>query len=160
MAIQAVICDLGGVLLLLDRAALHQAQQKEAVPHQDYEELNGELVHFLGTLRPQYKVATICNGGSREAVNRKFGLGELVDLMIFDNEEGVSKPDPRIYLLTLDRLAICPQTAIFVDNKQENVAAARALGMVAIQFQNTPQTISAIQIALNHAPESNAQLFI
>jgi hypothetical protein len=31
------------------------------------------------------------------AMNRRFRLNELADLMVFDNEEGVSKPDERIY---------------------------------------------------------------
>jgi HAD superfamily hydrolase (TIGR01549 family) len=153
MAIHAVIFDLGGVLLDIDWMRYredHQriAQESDLPPH-DYEQLNRDLARFVGDLRPRYKTATICNGGSREAVNRKFKLGELVDLMVFDGEEGVAKPDARIYELTLLRLGVRSGEAVFVDDKEQNVEAAQRLGMHGVLFKNTAQAIAEVQALLD-----------
>jgi FMN phosphatase YigB (HAD superfamily) len=149
MTIRAVIFDLGGVLLDIDwmryREDHQRTVQESDLPPHDYEQLNRDLARFVGDLRPRYKTATICNGGSREAVNRKFKLGELVDLMIFDGEEGVAKPDARIFELALLRLDVQPAEAVFVDDKEQNVEAAQQLGMHGVHFKNTAQAIAEVQ---------------
>lgn len=154
MAICAVIFDLGGVLLEIDweryRADKRYGEAEQNLRPYEYERLNAELVRFLATLRPLYKLAIICNGGSREAMNRKFRLGELVDLMVFDGEEGVSKPDPCMYLRTLARLGVLPEETVFVDDKQANVGAALHLGIHAVHFKSTIQAIAEVQSILEH----------
>lgn len=49
-------------------------------------------------------------------------------------ELGISKPDPKIYLYTCQALGVAPAEALFLDDKPENVEAAQALGLSAIQF--------------------------
>jgi 2-haloacid dehalogenase len=44
-------------------------------------------------------------------------------------EERLVKPDPRIYQCLLERYAVDPATALYIDDSQRNVAAAEALGM-------------------------------
>ena len=58
--------------------------------------------------------------------------------MLFRSEAGLSKPDPAIYHHTLQALGLAnhPQAAFFVDDREENVAAARALGIHAFLFQD------------------------
>jgi FMN phosphatase YigB (HAD superfamily) len=48
------------------------------------------------------------------------------------------KPDPRIYRLTCERLAVTPATSVFVDDNRDNVEAARAVGIEAIHFGDEP----------------------
>ncbi len=140
MAIEALIFDLGGVILELDWEKYREDKNRE-VPIQQlwsvYEKLNPAMIQFLVQMRPRYKLATICNGGSREAMNRKFRLNDLMDLMVFDEEEGVAKPDARMYLRTLLRLGVQPEEVVFVDDKMENVEAASQLGMHSIHFHLT-----------------------
>ena len=153
MAIKALIFDLGGVLLEFNWERYREDQSREG-PIQPlwsvYEKLNPPLIELLAQMRPHYKFATICNGGSREAMNRKFRLNELVDLMVFDGEEGIAKPDAQIYQRTLLRLGIKPEEAVFVDDKLVNVAAARQLGMHSIHFQNTEQALAEIHRVLQN----------
>jgi 2-haloacid dehalogenase len=59
----------------------------------------------------------------------------------------VIKPDPRIFDLLLERFAIDPLSAIFIDDVEANAAAARALGMYAIQYTN-PAALRAELVAL------------
>lgn len=48
--------------------------------------------------------------------------------------EGLVKPDPAIYRLLMQRHAIEPSRAVFIDDRLENVEAARGVGLHAIHF--------------------------
>jgi 2-haloacid dehalogenase len=50
--------------------------------------------------------------------------------------EGLAKPDPRIYELLLERFALSPHTTLLIDDSPQNVAAARRVGLQAIQFES------------------------
>lgn len=54
-------------------------------------------------------------------------------------ELGIAKPDPAIYLHTCERLGVSPKETLFIDDKVENIAAAKGLGMHAIQFSSIDQ---------------------
>jgi putative hydrolase of the HAD superfamily len=61
-------------------------------------------------------------------------LEEIFDVVVDSCEEGVRKPDRRIFELTLLRLGdVRPERAIFLDDAPGNVAAAAKLGLRAIQ---------------------------
>ena len=61
-------------------------------------------------------------------------VAELFDLVVDSCEEGVRKPDPRIFEIALDRLGgIEPPRAVFLDDAPGNVLSARAVGMHAIE---------------------------
>lgn len=57
----------------------------------------------------------------------------------FSAEVRLIKPDPAIYRKTLDGLGVTAAEALFVDDRENNIQAARALGMHAIQFQSAEQ---------------------
>lgn len=61
--------------------------------------------------------------------------------IIVSGDERLAKPDPAIYRLALARFGLAPDTAIFVDDRADNVAAAQASGFVAHQFQDA-QTLA------------------
>ena len=73
--------------------------------------------------------------------NAEKGLYAPFDVLVFSNEVGLSKPDPAIYRHTLEqlRLAARPEGAFFVDDLEENVTAAQALGMQGILFTDAGQ---------------------
>jgi epoxide hydrolase-like predicted phosphatase len=61
-------------------------------------------------------------------------VDELFDVVVDSSEEGIRKPDPRIFRLGLERLGgVAPERAVFLDDAPGNIAAARALGMHGIQ---------------------------
>ena len=113
---------------------------------------NWELIHFLQSLHPQYKTATLSNDwpGAREQQNRLFQLEDLlgVDGMLYSCEEGMQKPEADFYRLACERLEVHPEEVIFVDNDQECVDAARSLGMTGILFQETVQVMTEVQACL------------
>ena len=54
----------------------------------------------------------------------------------FSAEVRLIKPDPAIYEHTLHGLGVSAAETLFVDDREDNVRAARALGIHAIQFQS------------------------
>ncbi|MBW2583665.1 MAG: HAD-IA family hydrolase, partial [Deltaproteobacteria bacterium] len=48
--------------------------------------------------------------------------------------EGMIKPDPAAFKLTLERLGVEPGEAVFIDDTPEHVEAARKLGIQGIIF--------------------------
>jgi len=54
--------------------------------------------------------------------------------IVVSGEEGVIKPDPRIFDILFRRGGFSPQQAIFIDDNPPNVAAAERLGMRAMRF--------------------------
>ncbi len=54
--------------------------------------------------------------------------------VVVSGEEGVVKPDPRIYDIAAQRIGRPPETVLFVDDREENVSAARAKGFHAVAF--------------------------
>jgi HAD superfamily hydrolase (TIGR01509 family) len=111
-------------------------------------------VKFPGTydvirnLRAQkkYKVATL-NNESRELNNfriEKFDLRSYFDYFICSGYVGEMKPHPGIYRNALETSATPPARTVFIDDKPENCAAARALGMNAILFSSPQQLCSAL----------------
>lgn len=53
---------------------------------------------------------------------------------IVSGEEGLVKPDPAIYRLLLDRYGLQAAECVFIDDRQDNVAAAQSVGMRAVRF--------------------------
>jgi putative hydrolase of the HAD superfamily len=53
---------------------------------------------------------------------------------IFSHRLGVAKPDERIYRHAIAALGIAPGQTLFLDDRIENVEAARAVGLNAIQY--------------------------
>jgi putative hydrolase of the HAD superfamily len=62
-----------------------------------------------------------------------------LDHQILSCEIGLIKPDPAIFRETVKRVGVRPQEALFVDDREANVNAARGTGMVAIRFQSPKQ---------------------
>ncbi|MCC5995448.1 MAG: HAD-IA family hydrolase [Oceanicaulis sp.] len=54
--------------------------------------------------------------------------------VIVSGDEGVIKPDPAIYAIARARIGLDPARVIFLDDREENVIAARAAGFQAEVF--------------------------
>jgi HAD superfamily hydrolase (TIGR01509 family) len=64
---------------------------------------------------------------------------------------GMRKPDPEIYLLTVERLGdgLTASDCVFIDDVDVNCDAARSLGMHAVQFKSTEQAIAGVEAVLD-----------
>lgn len=69
----------------------------------------------------------------------KMDFLELMDGYILSYREKMTKPDPAVFQLLLDRYQICPEEAVFIDDTLVNIHAAEKLGIHGIHFQSLEQ---------------------
>jgi putative hydrolase of the HAD superfamily len=74
-----------------------------------------------------------------------FGLKKIFSSFFSSCYLGLRKPEPAIFRRVLDILQCAPGEALFIDDRNENVEAARALGMQAIQMLSPAQLRSEMQ---------------
>lgn len=96
-----------------------------------------ELVDFVRRLRGRYITAIISNaqGNLPALLTDTYPMADAFDLIVYSAAEGVMKPDPVIFLRTLERLGCAPHEAVFIDDFAHNVEGARAVGMSAIHYR-------------------------
>jgi epoxide hydrolase-like predicted phosphatase len=118
-------------------------------------ELNVELATFFASLRPRYRTAILINSfvGARRHEQARYGFAEMCDTIIYSHEEGMKKPEQRIFALTCERLDLQPAEIVFLDDSLPIIAAARAFGIHAIRFKDTAQAITDIQACLRDNAE-------
>ena len=68
-----------------------------------------------------------------------FAWIEDFDVLIWSYQHNLAKPEAAIYELLLARLGTAPEETLFLDDKLENVEAARHLGIQALQFSTIEQ---------------------
>ena len=108
------------------------------------------LVDFIRSLKPRYKTGIISNAWSElPAALDDWEIADAFDVIVGSGDEGIMKPDARIYQIALERLSVKPGEAIFVDDFIENIMGARELGINAIHFQNQEQTLQDLKTALH-----------
>ncbi len=105
---------------------------------------NTELIEYARRLRPRYRTGILSNSfvGAREREQAAYGFANLVDDIVYSHECGMSKPDPRIYALSCERLAAEPARTLFLDDHAPNVEAARQCGLRAVLYLDNAQAIS------------------
>lgn len=110
-------------------------------------ELNAEVADFFRSLRPRYRTAILSNAaaGGQRLEEARYHLSAMADVLVFSFEEGIEKPDHRIYRRTCERLGVRPEEAVFLDDREENVVAARQVGLRAVRFRGTAQAIADVQ---------------
>jgi len=110
--------------------------------------LHRECFDILATLKRsgQYRLATL-NNESKELNEHRldaFHLRQLFNYFICSGYVHEMKPLPDIYRAATDISGFPPETALFIDDKQENCDAAIALDMQAIRFESPAQLCTAL----------------
>jgi putative hydrolase of the HAD superfamily len=85
--------------------------------------------------------AIVSNMGDsvHKQIERQFDWLSRFDALVWSYQLGVAKPDPAIYQYVLEKLATLAPETLFLDDRQNNVDAAVALGMKGIVFTSVAQ---------------------
>ncbi len=112
--------------------------------------VNLELVQFLRGLKTRLATAILSNAwpGARRSFTEEYGLGDVVQTIIISAEEGIMKPDRRIYQIAARRIGVEPNLAVFVDDVRENVDGALAAGMQGIRYTSNAQVLADLRSLL------------
>lgn len=71
-----------------------------------------------------------------EGLIKEYDFFKLFDGMVISGIEKVSKPDPKIYQILLNRYHLQAEECVFIDDNAANIQAAEALGFNAIVFDD------------------------
>jgi 2-haloacid dehalogenase len=123
----------------------HRSELIAAYPARFAESLAGPMpdsVELLRELRDRgVRLLALTNWSAETFRHAREGfefLGWFEDVVV-SGQEGVAKPDPRIFRLLLERHGLQPGDTLFVDDRAVNVTAARSVGMVGVRFRDAAQ---------------------
>ncbi len=66
----------------------------------------------------------------------RYDFFKLFDGIVVSGEEGVIKPNPRIYEILLSRYGLSAESTLFIDDNPANIEAARRLNFKTVLFDN------------------------
>jgi putative hydrolase of the HAD superfamily len=116
---------------------------------------NARMIEYMRELRGRGLRMALCTNNIREWEPHWRAklpeLDEIFEVVVDSAFVGARKPEPRIFELTLERLddGLRFEDCLFVDDLQVNCDGATALGMKAVLFEETEQTIAAIEAELD-----------
>jgi putative hydrolase of the HAD superfamily len=104
--------------------------------------INVEMIDWLEQLRAAGLTTALLSNMQFDMAahaRKNFAWFAHFDHQILSCEIKLIKPDAAIFRHTVERLAVRPQEALFVDDREANVEAAREVGLHAIQFKSVEQ---------------------
>ena len=85
---------------------------------------------------------------SHQAINANREVLDFIPLMdggVFSCDVGLIKPEPEIYQLLCSKYGLRMEECVFIDDKQANTDAAKALGMQAITFRGYEEAVRELE---------------
>jgi HAD superfamily hydrolase (TIGR01509 family) len=95
-----------------------------------------ELIDLL--VKNNFHLA-IASSQSQEIIDltiRTFALGDKFSVIVYGDEVEHGKPEPDIFILAAERLAIAPEEALVLEDSQNGAIAAKKAGMKVIVIPN------------------------
>jgi HAD superfamily hydrolase (TIGR01509 family) len=110
------------------------------------EEINQEVVDLIASLAGGYRLGIVSNHppGLVKWL-RQWQILKFFDTVVSSGEVGVVKPNEKIYLIALKRLGIEAADTLFIDDTEEHVLAAQALGMTGHHFSSASTLIAHLE---------------
>ena len=139
-------------LFLAESTALgHPLRGAEVLPRLAGE-LRPRMVEALKICKQHFKVGCITNNvvsmhspGQDAGQQGAGAMGQvmpLFDAIIESSKAGVRKPDPHIYQMMCELLAVAPARCVYLDDLGINCKPAAGLGMRAIKVVDVDQTLA------------------
>lgn len=99
--------------------------------------LNGELLKVIARLHKKYKIGMLSNAHKTyfNLVMKRCELTKYFDKIVVSSEVEAVKPEPRIFEIMAKKLNAGMNEVVFIDDRTENVKAARQLGMVSFLYK-------------------------
>lgn len=122
-------------------AKLAEVSKEKVRSYLDQNKPNEPLFEYIrNELKPSYKIGMLSNAGE-DWIEELFSQKDiaLFDDIVLSFRLGVIKPDPKIYGLASQGLAVKPEECVFVDDQTKHCEGAKNAGMQAIWYQSFEQ---------------------
>lgn len=99
--------------------------------------LDGEVDVVVRELQPRYRLAVLSNLAAdwADELIPRLGLARLFSPLVISGRVGAEKPEPAIYRHLLVEAGLPAERMLFIDDRLENLAAARSLfGMATVHL--------------------------
>jgi putative hydrolase of the HAD superfamily len=137
-----------------DEARVHELW---AADFRSWLSVNRAVIDVLADLRAgQTPLALLSNAGPDYASYFRHGpLGDFFSACYVSGELGLLKPHADIFRHVLDDLGITPAEAVFIDNRESNVAGAGALGITGHVFTDAGRLRAFLESLAPAAPSAS-----
>ena len=117
-------------------------------------DIRPEMVEALKRVKQKFRTGCITNNLPANAIGSATGRSLYIAevMVLFDHviesaKIGLRKPDPRIYRMMIEALAVDPSKCIYLDDLGVNLKPAREMGMTTIKVANSAQAITELEAA-------------
>jgi len=106
-------------------------------------DIPADRVRYLEKLKTSYRLFLLSNTNEihRLKFHRDFetdfgySFYDLFERNFYSHEMGMRKPNPQIYIQALTEANLIPEETLFIDDMEDNIEAARTLGMKVLHIQ-------------------------
>ena len=104
-----------------------------------------DVLPWLKRWKPRYRLGILSDAmPSLVHFMNQWKILDYCDATVISTQLGTTKPDPRRYAAILEKLDAAPGDCLFVDDRADNLSAAVAAGMAAVQMARSvfpPKTL-------------------
>jgi putative hydrolase of the HAD superfamily len=104
--------------------------------------INGEMIDWLEKVHAAGLTTALLSNMQHDMAahaRKNFAWLAHFDHQIFSCEVRLIKPDTAIFQRTVERIGVRPQEALFVDDREANIEAARQVGLNTVRFESVGQ---------------------
>jgi putative hydrolase of the HAD superfamily len=96
---------------------------------------------FLQALKKRYRLMLLSNTNEIhfDFVIQHYPILKVIEERLLSYQAGCMKPEARIFELAIDKAGVAPESIFFIDDRPENIEAAKRAGIQALMFQSESQ---------------------
>ncbi len=127
----------------IDHRTALEAAQLYREGHQANRHLVPGAIELLNVLRQHCRLGVVTNNSTAEQIEklRVLNIAGYFDTVVISEDVGVTKPDPKIFAIALQRIGARPHETVFVgDNWTNDIVGATNAGIAAVWLSHDGKT--------------------
>lgn len=104
--------------------------------------VNSEVKEYIQQIKSEGLMSCVCSNNFKtriDSLQSKFNFFEDFDVRVFSFEEGITKPDVRIFESLVKKAEVGPNEIIYSDDNEDKLKGAKDLGINTFKFENFEQ---------------------
>ena len=159
---EARVARMQSLFAFFDRKISAQTAARAAALYREQHQANRSLVagagELLTALHEHCRLGIVTNNATAEQIEklRALDIAHHFDTVVISEDVGVTKPDPKIFSIALERIGAHALEAVFIgDSWANDIVGAHNAGMAAVWLDRS-ETQALAGLSWQKAPESSA----